>query len=138
MNIAKKWNWLDSVLFLIEQKCSDISQAVRDSREPEPDVETMIEAETRYLQDENKKLKKKDYPHKVDIKELNDHKIVTCPCCGIDLTHYLDINTLETENSYPKFCFECGNIIYFPFKIQKSTERTYEYRSTLKGMEIGK
>ncbi len=101
MNHAVKWNLIDSTIFYCEnqiKKLKDlIGTALEDSSSAEPDVESIIAAETEYLQIENERLKKREIP--VYLIEIEDENCVICPRCNEQLSHPDKI----------RYCPNCGH-----------------------------
>ena len=62
MNYVANWNRLDSIILFCENKLCQLKAAVCESKETEPDVELMIQAETAHLKTENESLKKREVP----------------------------------------------------------------------------
>lgn len=81
-----------------------ISLALKESRADLPDVEIMIDAETSYLQEENRKLKKLSYPKPV-IKS-DDSYFCPNPKCHIKISNIL------IDQYQIKYCTECGQRIF--------------------------
>lgn len=98
MNIVKEWTKLDQIIYKIEEKIKDLQE-----RNTEPDVETMIMAETEHLHQENEQLKRKQYPGML----LKQDEQYLCPDCG-------EIIELELIMKKKKFCPECGKRIMLP------------------------
>ncbi len=96
MNYAANWNKLDSIIFLLENKISEVRAAIQDSADTEPDVELMIQAETKHLRSENEELKKREIP----IYLVMDEGHYFCPKCKSEI---IDANA--------KYCFNCGHRI---------------------------
>lgn len=94
MSLAVDWNRLDSMIFSLENKVKEIKAAIEDSSCEEPDVESIIAAETEYLQHENDKLKERETP----VYLIEDGKSVICPKCHFHLP--------DTE---AKYCSNCGH-----------------------------
>lgn len=46
LNYVANWNRLDSIILFCENKLNQVKTVISDSREEEPDVELMIQAET--------------------------------------------------------------------------------------------
>lgn len=95
--ISSKWNIVDTVIFKIENAANNLINSWKESREPEPDVEEIIAAETQFLKSENEKYKKMQYPTELII--IDDKKY--CPECNIEIPN----------DYYGKCCFDCGQRI---------------------------
>lgn len=93
-NYSIKWNRFDSMIFLLENKVKKLKAAIEDSSSEEPDVESIIAAETEYLQHENEKLKEREIP----VYLIEDGTTVICPKCNYQLP---DVNV--------KYCSNCGH-----------------------------
>lgn len=93
MNYVSNWNLLDSIIFFCENKLHQVREAVRDSKEAEPDVELMIQAETEYLRTENENLKKREIP----VYMIEEDGTCFCPKCR---------NKLSPQVRY---CANCGH-----------------------------
>lgn len=104
LQIITKWNAIDSIIFTLEKQTKKMIDIVKDYREEEPDAEVMIEAETKYLKEENEALKVLQFPKKAVKAEKN----YICPNtkCGIE------ISGLLIDQYKIKFCPECGQRIY--------------------------
>jgi DNA-directed RNA polymerase subunit RPC12/RpoP len=102
MNYAAKWNKIDSAIFFFENRIKELGKAIVDSKEAEPDVELMIQAETEHLRNENEHLKKREIPAYL-IK--NDDGQYLCPKC---MTEISDITA--------KYCFNCGHRIILKYE----------------------
>ncbi len=94
MNYVANWNLLDSIIFFCENKLHQVKEAVRDSKEPEPDVELMIQAETEHLKTENENLKERERPLRL-IKNAGEY---FCPKCQYKLSE-----------RQVKYCANCGH-----------------------------
>lgn len=94
LNISSRWNIVDQMFFMIEKTIKSIHEGICDAASEEPDVELMIEAETKYLRYENEKLKKREIPLYLIEKENK----VLCPKCREQLQN-LDVN----------YCSNCGH-----------------------------
>lgn len=91
---AVKWNRFDSMIFLLESKVKKLKAAIEDSSSKEPDVESIIAAETEYLKHENEKLKEREMP----VYLIEDGSTVVCPKCNY---HLPDVEV--------KYCPNCGH-----------------------------
>lgn len=100
-NIVKEWNWLDCFFSKLDNAIEKITGCFG---KEEPDVEFMIEAETNHLKEENKLLKKLQYPRAV--RKIGN--IYLCPNirCGVE------ISDLLIEKYGIKHCPECGQRIF--------------------------
>lgn len=98
MNIVKEWTKLDQLIYEMEKKIRDIQNLSN-----EPDVETMILAETQHLQQENEQLKKKQFPCML----RNENGRYLCPDCG-------EAVSSDFVEQKKKFCPECGKRIMLP------------------------
>lgn len=90
MNFAANWNCLDSFIYFCERKIRDI---ITEQKEEEPDVELMIQAETKHLRRENENLKRREIP--IYLTEEGDKFF--CPKCRTEIVD--DV----------KYCPECGH-----------------------------
>lgn len=99
MNHAVKWNLIDSTIFYCENKIKKlkdlIGTALEDNSSAEPDVESIIAAETEYLQIENERLKKREIP----VYLIEDDNSVICPRCNEQLPNSDKI----------RYCPNCGH-----------------------------
>lgn len=94
MNYAENWNRLDSFIFFCENKLEKAKAALIATKEDEPDVELMIQAETEHLRAENETLKKRELP----IRIIEKDGIFLCPKC---------MAVLPDPNV--KYCGSCGH-----------------------------
>lgn len=94
MNYAANWNKIDSVIFFCESKIKELKTAIEDSRAAEPDVESMILAETEHLRVENENLKRREMP--VYLIEENGHYF--CPKCQE-----------KVPEAEVRYCSNCGH-----------------------------
>lgn len=102
-SMATRWNILDSIILTIEMYTEKILNSVKENRE-EPDVEIMIEAETKHLKEENNSLKELLYP-KVIIKKESKYFCPNKKC-------QIEISGILVEKYNIKYCPECGQRIY--------------------------
>ncbi len=91
MNIVKEWNCIDSLImktehFLHDFRITDLSE--------QPDVETMIQAETEQLRAETERLKARETP----IYLIENKGRFLCPKCQAPV-HGADA----------KYCSNCGH-----------------------------
>lgn len=93
MNYTANWNMLDSIIFSLEGKIGRVKAAVKDSKDDDPDVELMIQAETEHLRAENETLKKRETPAYL----IEDEGQYFCPKCR-----------MEIEDTI-KYCPNCGH-----------------------------
>lgn len=91
---AVKWNRFDSMIFSLENKVKKLKTAIEDSSKKEPDVESIIAAETEYLHHENEKLREREVP----VYLIEDGTTVVCPKCNC---HLPDVEV--------KYCSNCGH-----------------------------
>ena len=98
--IYTKWNILDYIFFIMDQL---VNLAIE--YKTEPDVECMIEAETKYLKAENESLMELQYPKKV----IKDERNYCCPNSKCKK----EISSVLIEKYKIKFCPECGQRIYY-------------------------
>ncbi len=94
LNYAANWNCLDSIILFCENKMRRLKEAISDSKETEPDVELMIEAETEHLRAENESLKKKELP----VRLIEQEGEYICPKCQ----H-------KQADSLVRYCANCGH-----------------------------
>lgn len=99
-SIINEWNALDNFFYGIDKLIKVIKEM-----QAEPDVESMVEAETRYLKTENESLKSLQYPKQVIKAEEN----YSCPNkrCNTEISRELIIDFKI------KYCPECGQRIYY-------------------------
>lgn len=90
INAIKRWNFIDEGIFRIERKIRNFPW---NDLKDEVDAETMIEAKTQYLQEENEHLKQRELP----IYLLEEEETLLCPKC----------RTILTEDV--KYCSCCGH-----------------------------
>lgn len=100
----RKWNILDDCIYRVEEllhtiSFSDLSEQV--------DVETMIEAETEHLREENEHLKSREVP----LYMLQKDGMYICPKCQ------------EVLNISAKYCSGCGHRVmrHIPLSRLEST-----------------
>lgn len=93
MNYVANWNRLDSIILFCENKLHQVKAAVCDSKELEPDVELMIQAETQHLKTENESLKKRERP----VHLIEEEGEYFCPKC-----HY------KLSDLRVRYCANCG------------------------------
>ncbi len=103
MNYVANWNRFDSFLFFCENKISRAKAVISNSREEEPDVELMIQAETEHLRIENENLKKRETPVYLNEEEGR----YFCPKCQ-----------MEIMNANAKYCPNCGHRVMKPVSSQ--------------------
>lgn len=98
--ILSKWNILDCFFFELDKLLKIVKEM-----QAEPDVESMVEAETRYLKTENESLKSLQYPKQVTKVEEN----YSCPNkkCKTKIPRELIIDFKI------KYCPKCGQRIYY-------------------------
>ena len=102
MNYTANWNILDSIIFFVEGKISRVKAAVKDSKEEDPDVELLIQAETEHLRIENETLKKRETPAYL----IEDKGQYLCPKCRAKII-----------NTNVKYCSNCGRRVIKPVSI---------------------
>lgn len=85
------WNIIDKMIYAVESACKAIREDIKESAEP--DVETIIAAETEYLVRENENLKKREIPRYL----LEENGQFFCPKCK---TQHSDLDI--------KYCSNCG------------------------------
>lgn len=93
MNYTANWNMLDSIIFFLEGKIGRVKTAVKNSKDEDPDVELMIQAETEHLRTENETLKKRETPAYL----IEDEGQYFCPKCRMKI-----VDTV-------KYCPNCGH-----------------------------
>lgn len=94
MNHTANWNILDSIIFSLEGKLGRITAAAKDSKDEDPDVELMIQAETKHLRAENETLKERETPAYL----IEDEGQFFCPKCR-----------MKIKNTDVKYCYNCGH-----------------------------
>lgn len=92
--ISPKWNVVDTLIYKIEKVIGTIVDQWRESKDPEPDVEEIIAAETQHLTEENEEYKKMCYPAELVFKEDK----LYCPRCSVEIP----------EAYSGKCCYDCG------------------------------
>ena len=94
MNHTANWNMLDSIIFSLEGKLGRVASTVKDSKDEDPNVELLIQAETEHLRAENESLKKREHP----LYLIEEDGQILCPKC-------------KTQHSDPdiKYCSYCGH-----------------------------
>lgn len=94
IDLLSNWNIFDRMIYAVESACKAIRADIKDSRSTEPDVETIIAAETEYLQRENENLKKREIP----LYLIEEEGQFFCPKC-------------KEKHSDPdiKYCSKCGH-----------------------------
>ena len=94
LGLLSRWNIVDQIFFTIEKTIKSVHERICDAASGEPDVELMIEAETKHLQYENERLKKRDIP----VYLIEEENKVICPKCH------------EQQQSVDvKYCCNCGH-----------------------------
>ena len=101
MDSTTKWNKIDSAIFFFERRFKELGIAFADSRAVEPDVELMIQAETKYLRNENEYLKKREFPAYL----IKDDERYLCPKCKT-----------EIRDTNVKYCSNCGHRIVLKYE----------------------
>lgn len=104
MSITQKWNVFDQIIFYIENRFSRLREQFAEASEKDIDTEVIIDAALKHLEEENRCLKKLQYPGLI-ICESDKY---LCPSCKNEIAGEL-INTYKT-----KFCTECGKRIILP------------------------
>lgn len=94
LNIISRWNIVDRIFFTIENTIKSVQGEICDAASGEPDVELMIAAETKYLQRENEKLKKREIP----VYLIEEENKVLCPKCREQI-----------QSADVKYCWNCGH-----------------------------
>ena len=102
-DIVKEWNPLDTFLYKLDIEIGKVREIFFDK---EPDVETMIEAETNHLRKENESLRELQYPKLIRKKENSNNYI----CPNIKCNN--EIHPVLIEQYRVKFCPECGQRIF--------------------------
>lgn len=100
-DFVKEWNPLDTIFFKLGQGIGKVKDIL--SHE-EPDVESIIAAETKHLNEENEQLKELQYPKQVE--KINKNYI--CP----NMNCQIEISSTLVEQYRIKHCPECGQRIY--------------------------
>lgn len=100
INIMKQWTFFDRCIYFIESRFKTYGDNA------EPDVEEMIRIETEYLQKENEKLKKKQFPKALETDPFGQY---ACPDCHEQIPE-------ELIRQKKKYCPECGRRIMLPYK----------------------
>lgn len=104
MNYAANWNRLDSIILFCENKLHQVKAAVCDSKDEEPDVELMIQAETEHLKAENETLKRRETPAYL----IEDEGQYICPECRMEIGDNV------------KYCSNCGHRVMRAIGSKKS------------------
>ena len=93
---TRRWNIVDQIFYTIEKTIKSAYEVICDaaSGSGEPDVELIIEAETKHLQRENERLKKRDIP----IYLIEEENKVICPKCRA-----------QQQSIDVKYCCNCGH-----------------------------
>lgn len=99
--MVKEWNLLDR---LFDKLDDAIEKVIGFLGREEPDVEFMIEAETNHLREENKLLKKLQFPK--EIRRIENTYLCPNIRCGVE------ISDLLIEKYGIKHCPECGQRIF--------------------------
>ena len=92
--LSSRWNIVDQIFFTIENIIKSVHEGICDAASGEPDVELIIEAETKYLQRENERLKKRDIP----VYLIEEENKVICPKCQT-----------QQQSIDVKYCCNCGH-----------------------------
>ena len=79
--ISPKWNMVDTLIYQIEKMINMIIDQWRESKDPEPDVEEIIAAETKHLKEENEEYKKMLYPAELVIRKEKTY----CPRFDVEI-----------------------------------------------------
>ena len=103
-NIAAKWNILDTFIYKVESALHRKSSTFKENQNRLPDAETMIDAATSYLKEENRKLKELSYPRQV----IESDKGYFCP----NSKCHFKIPDILVEQYKIKYCIECGQRIF--------------------------
>lgn len=106
MNYTANWNILDSIIFFVEGKVRRVKSAVKNSKDEDPDVELMIQAETEHLRIENETLKKRETPAYL----IEDAGKCLCPKCRMEI--------VETV----KYCPNCGHRVMRAIEVKYSVK----------------
>lgn len=104
MNITQKWNLFDRIIFKIENGFVWLWEQFIEISEKDVDTELIIDAALKHLEEENRSLKKLQYPGLI-ICESDKY---LCPCCR----HKIASELVKTYKI--KFCPECGKRIILP------------------------
>lgn len=94
LDLSSRWNIVDQIFYTIEKTIKSVQEGICDAASGEPDVELMIEAETKHLQRENERLKKRDIP----VYLIEEENKVICPKCQT-----------QQPNVDVKYCCNCGH-----------------------------
>lgn len=103
-----KWNPLDTVIYNIEAVLNKIIEAVRESKDDEPEAEVMILAATKELRLENAELKSFRIPGYL----IESEKGYFCPKCRNQIDERV------------KYCPECGKRVILPHQIKTDNSDT--------------
>lgn len=104
----------NSTIGFLDEICSLVDKmvlSVKEIKEESTDTvspEEMIEAAMERLKEENRKLKKLQYPEKI-IRNTKK-SCYLCPKCREDITEQI------LSKKRPKYCFSCGQRIYMEGK----------------------
>lgn len=99
--LVKEWNLIDTICYKLDYAVSKVKTTLMYE---EPDVESIIEAETNHLKAENDLLKELQYPKKVEKEDKN----YLCP----NRKCRKEIAGILVERYRIKYCPECGQRIY--------------------------
>ena len=94
MNYIANWNVLDSIIYFLEGKLGKVKTAVKDSKDEDPNVELLIQAETKHLMAENESLKKREHP----LYLIEENGQIICPKCRV-----------QQSDPDIKYCSNCGH-----------------------------
>lgn len=111
MNYIANWNRLDSAILFCENKLCQLKAAVCESKETEPDVELMIQAETAHLKTENESLKKREMPAHL----LEEEGEYFCPKCQY-----------RQPDPHVRYCANCGHRVICVSKKNEKDEEEIE------------
>lgn len=110
MNAIRKWNALDSCIFNIEKFFRNLTGALSEQIDDKIDVETMIDAETQHLREENEALKVRELP----VYMLQEGEMYICPKCH------------ETLREDVKYCCNCGHRVMKHISLSRLGTKEYE------------
>lgn len=99
VNYVANWNRLDSIILFCENKLYQLKAAVCESKETEPDVELMIQAETAHLKTENESLKKREMPAYL----IEEEGKYICPKCQYK----------QPDPMHVRYCANCGHRVIY-------------------------
>ena len=95
--VSKHWNRVDTLIYKVEKLINNLIDQWKEAKEPEPDIDEILAAETQYLKSENEKYKQMLFPEELLVRDGKRY----CPECETEIP----------EEYTGKCCFECGQRI---------------------------